>query len=61
MIIIQYIKCLKLTNGSKFTIYFYAILTRKNFNEVIEDNDLTNYLENNYIADGNKNYIVTSI
>ena len=40
-------------NGS----YYDAILTRKNFNEVIEDDNLANYLENNYITDGNQNKI----
>ncbi|MGL5575886.1 autotransporter outer membrane beta-barrel domain-containing protein [Cetobacterium sp.] len=37
--------------------YYDAILTRKNFNEIIDDSNLANYLEKNYIADGNLNKV----
>lgn len=37
--------------------YYDAVLTRKNFNEIIDDSNLASYLEKNYIADQNLNKI----
>lgn len=45
---------IKLNNNNQ---YYDASLVRKNFNEIIDDSNLANYLEKNYIADGNLNKI----
>lgn len=46
---------IKLNNNNQ---YYDASLVRKNFNEIIDDSNLANYLEKNYIADGNLNKIL---